>query len=178
MRKLSREELINSRPTLEEVKKQPRNPVSVVLNDIRSLYNVGAIFRISDAANIEKLYLCGITGKPPNKEIEKTALRTIDSVRWEYRVLAVDIVKELKAKGYQIVALELTDESININQADFKFPVCLILGNEVEGVTQDLLDLSDMVVKISMLGLANSLNVATAYGVAIYGIIKQYQITL
>lgn len=164
------EKLVANKNILE-IKNGPRNPVFLILDNIRSMYNVGAIFRTSDAARIEKIYLCGITATPPRKEIEKTALKTIEYVPWEKHSDAESLVKKLKNDGVQIVALEQTNCSINYKKFDYKKPVAIIIGHEVEGVSNKLLQLSDAAVDIPMLGIANSLNVATAVGIILYHLI-------
>jgi len=152
-----------------------RFPVSVVLENIRSLYNVGSVFRTSDGAFIEKLYLSGYTGFPPRKEIDKTALGSVDSVPWERIPNTFEIVYRLHSMGYQIVSLEQSDGCVSYNTADYKFPLCLIIGNEVSGVSKELALKSDLIVDIPMYGSKHSLNVAVAYGIAVYHIIEKYK---
>jgi tRNA G18 (ribose-2'-O)-methylase SpoU len=141
----------------------------VVLNNIRSLYNVGSVFRTSDALGIKKIYLCGITGTPDNPRLAKTALAGVDSVDWEYRKSAVRTIKYLKQLGYYIVALEITSESSAI-KAVSKQPIALVLGHEREGVDTRILALADSVMHIPMHGVGKSLNVSVAYGIAGYTI--------
>lgn len=172
MKKLSHEEILEIKPSITDVKFKKRNPVFAVLDNVRSLYNVGAIFRTSDAVLLDKLYLCGITGAPPRKEISKTALSADETVPWEYREDAVDVIKELKEKGVQIVAVELAHGAKKYCEAKYKFPVCLIFGHEVEGISDEVMELVDMSVTIPMLGRANSLNVATCYGIIMYEVLK------
>ncbi len=174
IRKLTFQEISALRPTLEELTKKKRFPVSVVLENIRSLYNVGSMFRTSDGAGIEKLYICGYTACPPRKEIDKTALGSTESVRWEWRRTAKEAIEELKAKGYTIVALEHTDKSVSIWEASFCFPICLVMGNEVEGVSRETLDICDAAIEIPMYGIKQSLNVAVAYGIGVYAIVEKY----
>ncbi len=175
IRKLSHEELKAARPGETEFVGLPRLPVTVVCENIRSLYNVGSIFRTSDGAGIEKLYLCGYTGYPPRSEIEKTALGSVRSVPWEYVPNQFEAVRHLKKQGYSIIALEHTSGSVCYNEASYSFPLCLLIGNEVSGVTDELLTLCDMAVDIPMHGLKQSLNVSVAYGILVYhvaGVIK------
>jgi 23S rRNA (guanosine2251-2'-O)-methyltransferase len=141
----------------------------VILNNIRSLYNVGSIFRTSDALGINKIYLCGITGTPDNPRLAKTALAGIDTVAWEYRKSAVRTIKYLKQLGYYIVALEITPDSIPISLPN-KRPVALVLGHEREGVDERIITLADAVMHIPMHGIGKSLNVSVAYGIAGYTI--------
>jgi len=173
MKKLTHEEILQIKPSVEEVKDAKRNPFVAVLDNVRSLYNVGAIFRTSDAVMLEKLYLCGITGQPPRKEISKTALGADEIVPWEYSDSAVDTIKKLKKDGYTICAVELAQESIQYDKANFEFPLCLIFGHEVEGISDEVMELVDMAVKVPMLGRANSLNVETCYGIVVYEVLKK-----
>lgn len=166
--KYSTADLVEAKGNSEELKTSPRNEVYLILDNIRSIYNVGAIFRTADAAKIKKLYLCGITAHPPRKEIEKTALKTVDFVPWEYSEDIIDIVRKLKSDNIQIVALEQCKESINYLNFEHKKPLALIIGNEVEGIGQEVLDLCDNVIDIPMQGIANSLNVATAAGIILF----------
>ncbi len=165
MRKLTHPEL------LDRQKKQlgkKKLPFSVVLNDIRSLYNVGSIFRTADGAGIEKLWICGITGFPPDKQISKTALGAEASVSWEYQRNACDVLRHLKNQGYETVFLEQMTGSIPYDQYRPHKPVCLVIGNEVNGVSDELLSLCDQKIEIEMAGLKNSLNVTVAFGIAAY----------
>ncbi len=168
IRKLSHQELKSARPSLDQLRKAKRLPVTVVCEDIRSLYNVGSIFRTSDGAGIEKLYLCGYTGHPPRPEIDKTALGSVESVPWEYRPNQFEVIRGLRGRGSRIVALEHTGRSIPYDEARYEFPLCLVLGNEVKGITDELLSLCDMAVDIPMHGLKQSLNVTVAYGIVVY----------
>jgi tRNA G18 (ribose-2'-O)-methylase SpoU len=169
MKKLSHSEISAKRATLDKIDIIKKLPVSVVLNSIRSSYNVGSIFRSSDGAMIEKLYLCGYTSHPPKKEVLKTSLGSEKSVPWEFIEDPVTIVKKLKSQGYKIYALEQTTNSIpysDISSSDF--PLCLIVGNEISGVNQELIDLSDISIEIPQFGIKQSLNVAVAYGITIF----------
>lgn len=175
MRKLSHEEISKNRSTLETLHKVKKLPVYVLLNSIRSCYNVGSIFRTSDGAMIERLYLCGYTPAPPKKEVLKTALGSNESVAWEYHKEPKDVIYKLKEKGIKICALELTETSIPHYNLDKNiFPLCLIIGNEITGVSQDLLDLCDLSIEIPQFGIKQSLNVAVAYGVAIFDFRRIY----
>jgi tRNA G18 (ribose-2'-O)-methylase SpoU len=174
MRKLSHSEISESRKKLPELKNYKRNPVYVICDNIRSIFNVGAIFRTSDGAFIEKLFLTGYTPYPPRKEIEKIALGSTLSVPWEYRKDPVEVVSELKEKGIKIGVLELTDRKNliwNVKKEDF--PLCLVLGNEITGVSKEIIDLADMSFELPMLGIKQSLNVSVAYGIAVYEMVKK-----
>ena len=176
MKKLSHDEISKNRSTLESLHKVKKLPVYVLLNSIRSSYNVGSIFRTSDGVMIEKLYLCGYTPYPPNsdlvggnKDILKTSLGSTESVKWEYAKDPKEVILKLKNDGIKICALELTDSSkpfyeINKNE----FPLCLVVGNEISGVPNEILDLCDYSVEIPQFGIKQSLNVSVAYGITIF----------
>ncbi len=169
MKKLSHDEISRNRSSLENLHLVKKLPVHVILNSIRSSYNVGSIFRTSDGAMIEKLYLCGYTPHPPKKEVLKTALGSQESVSWEFVKDAKQVVTELKAKGIKIYALELTESSIpHYTFQKSELPIALLLGNEITGISQELLDLCDNSIEIPQYGIKQSLNVAVAYGVAIF----------
>ncbi len=173
MRKLTHPEIATKRISPEQVDNASRIPLIVVVDNIRSLYNVGSIFRTSDGAMIEKLILAGFTPHPPRKEIEKTALGSTKSVPWEHTKHPVDSIRNLKERNYKICCLELTDNSIpyyDIKSTDF--PLCLIIGNEITGVSKELIELCDMGIEIPMFGIKQSLNVAVAYGIAVFELAK------
>lgn len=171
MRKLSFEELVESRPSLEEARKLAKHPIYALVDNVRSLHNVGSIFRTADGAGIQKLFLCGITGKPPQNEIRKTALGAEDNVPWEYHRSAIDVIRRLKAEGIQTVVLEHTTQSIHFQKASFRFPICLVVGHEHHGIAEEVVALADQAIEIPMYGLKGSLNVGVAFGIAIYQII-------
>ncbi len=177
MKKLTHDEISLNRSTLDSIHKVEKLPVYVLLDNIRSNYNVGSIFRTSDGAMIEKLYLCGYTPHPPKKEILKTALGSTESVNWEYVKDPKEIVLSLKNKGVKIYSLELTDRSKNYYDVSTEdFPICIIVGNEITGVSQDLIDLCDHSLEIPQYGIKQSLNVAVAYGIAIFEMRKIYDL--
>lgn len=164
MRKLTHQELLlRQRDT-----PQSQLPFTVVLNNIRSLYNVGSIFRTADGAGVEKIWLCGITGLPPDSKISKTAIGAEKSVPWEYCRNARECISHLKSQGYQIILLEQAEASIPYHKFEAFSPVCLILGNEISGVQDQLLELCDAALEIEMAGLKNSLNVTVAFGIVAY----------
>lgn len=176
MRKLTHAEISATRPELENIDEVKKLPVVVLLNNIRSSYNVGSIFRTSDGVMIEKLFLTGFTPAPPKKEILKTALGSTDSVSWEYAEDAKEVIERLKSEGYKIGALELTEGSIaHHDLPKSEFPVCLIVGNEIKGVDQELLDLCDFALEIPQYGIKQSLNVGVAYGIAIFELRKIFE---
>jgi len=142
----------------------------VLLNNIRSLYNVGSVFRTADGAGVDKIILTGITANPPRKEISKTALGAEDTVPWEYIEYPDDAIKKLKSQGFQIVVLEQTEKSIDYKKAQYTFPVCLVIGHEREGVESEILQQADFIVQIPMHGRKESLNVSVAFGIVAYEI--------
>ncbi|MFO7445177.1 MAG: RNA methyltransferase [Ignavibacteriaceae bacterium] len=175
MKKLTHEEITRKRSTLDTLHLIKKMPVYVVLNSIRSNYNVGSIFRTTDGAMIEKLYLCGYTPHPPQKEILKTALGSTESVAWEYVKDPKEVVTMLKNQGIKICALEITSKSkeyYEISESDF--PLCMIVGNEITGVAQELIDLCDFTLEIPQYGIKHSLNVAVAYGIALFEMRKSF----
>lgn len=175
MKKLSHAEISENRATLETIDAVEKLPVTVVLNSIRSSYNVGSIFRTSDGVMIEKLYLCGYTPHPPKKEVLKTALGSHESVEWTFEEDPIEVVKKLKGDGYTICALEQTSKNIPYDQLKKSdLPLCLIIGNEISGVTQEIIDLCDKSIEIPQYGIKQSLNVAVAYGIAVFEIRRVY----
>lgn len=175
MRKLKHEEISENRSTLETLHKVDKLPVYVLLDNIRSSYNVGSVFRTSDGAMIKKLFMCGYTPHPPKKEILKTALGSTESVEWEYLEDPKAKILELKEQGVKICALEQTSKSMtyyHIKSSDF--PICLIIGNEITGVSQEFIDLCDFSIEIPQFGIKQSLNVAVAYGVSIFDLRRIY----
>ncbi|MBT4349798.1 RNA methyltransferase [bacterium] len=145
----------------------------LIAHNIRSLYNVGTIFRTADALGVDRLFLTGYTGCPPRKEISKVALGAEDSVPWKHYKNTTHLIKKLKAEGVQIIALEKNNKSINYLDFKPKFPVALILGHEIEGVSSQLLKQADKTISLPMNGIKESLNVGVAMAVAGYHVISQ-----
>lgn len=169
LRKLTHQEIVDKQMRKLQ---QGRLPFCVVLNNIRSLYNVGSIFRTGDGVGVEKIWLCGITGRPPHSQISKTALGAENFVAWEYREDACVLLRELKKAGYKIVLLEQMEGSIPC-EAFAPFPeakVCLVVGNEIDGISDQMISCADTALEIGMAGVKNSLNVAVAFGIAAYQI--------
>ena len=150
-------------------------PVTVMLDNVRSLYNVGAFFRTADAAALEKLHLCGITGYPPKRAITKTALSAEERVDWEHHRDAVKVADDLRARRYEMAVIETSDRAVDLFDWTPQFPVCIIFGHEVDGVRPEVVARCDTHVRIPMLGLKHSLNVATAGGVVIYELLRKYR---
>lgn len=171
MRKLPHEEI--PRPSIEEAALLPKHPISVILEDVRSAHNVGSIFRTSDAALIERVIVTGITATPENRGLHKTALGAQDSVSWRYASSASDAARELKSDGYTICALEITDTpTLTTGLPRTAFPVALVIGNELAGISNSVLDQADYALEIPQYGIKQSLNVAVAYGIAIYDLLR------
>jgi 23S rRNA (guanosine2251-2'-O)-methyltransferase len=152
-----------------------RLPVTILLDNVRSMYNVGAFFRTADGAGIERLLLSGITARPPKNAISKTALGAEERVRWEPVDGPGEIVKGLRASGYEIAAIETSTRALDIFDWRPRFPVCVLFGHEVDGLAPALLELCDAHVRIPMLGLKHSLNVASAGAVVMYELLRKYR---
>lgn len=152
-----------------------RIPVSILLDDVRSMYNVGAFFRTADAAGCEKLFLCGITGRPPKRAITKTALGAEETVPWEHSSDAGGLAGKLRLQNYEIAAVETSVHAIDLFDWQPRFPVCILFGHEVDGLKPEMLALCDTHVRIPMLGRKHSLNVATAGGVVLYELLRKYR---
>ena len=178
MRKLNTEEL--NRIDINEFKNAEKTPLVIVLDNIRSLNNVGSVFRTADAFLVEKIFLCGITATPPHREIHKTALGASESVEWEYFEETRLAVEKLKKEHYKIISVEQTENSTMLN--DF-YPAkvekyAIILGNEVKGVEQEIIDLSDMVIEIPQFGTKHSINISVANGVVVWDIFSKIRFNL
>ena len=173
MRKLSMEEL--NRLTVADFKNTQKFPLTLVLDNVRSLHNVGAAFRTADAFAVEKIWLCGITGRPPQREITKTALGSTESVAWEYAPTTPEAVQHLKAAGYTVVAVEQTTGSVPLPafQPAPGVAYALVMGNEVFGVDDEVLALCDAAVEIPQFGTKHSLNVSVAAGVVLWDFINK-----
>ncbi|MCD8309637.1 MAG: RNA methyltransferase [Prevotellaceae bacterium] len=168
MRKLKITEL--NRISIEAFKQVEKLPLTVVLDDVRSLYNVGSVFRVSDAFRVERIYLCGITAMPPHPEIHKTALGAEFSMDWVYKKQAVEAVDELKSSGYIIYSVEQVEHSVMLNEltVDKQKKYAIVVGNEVKGVKQEVVDKSDGCIEIPQFGTKHSLNVSVATGIVVW----------
>lgn len=168
MRKLKLDEL--NRVSVEDFKKQAKLPVTVILDSVRSLHNVGSVFRTSDGFAVERIILCGITGQPPHREIEKTALGATQSIDWYYYEDVTEAIKELKENGFKIVAIEQAENSTNLN--DFKPSeterYALIFGNEVNGVSDEAMKLIDACIEIPQFGTKHSFNIVVSAGIVLW----------
>jgi tRNA G18 (ribose-2'-O)-methylase SpoU len=150
-------------------------PVEIVLDNVRSLYNVGAFFRSSDAAGIEKLWLCGITGRPPKRAITKTALGAEETVPWSHSWDPLEVVRGLREGGREIAAIETSVHAVDLFDWAPRFPVAVVFGHQVDGIRPEVSALCDTHVRIPMLGAKHSLNVATAGGVVMYELLRKYR---
>ncbi|MGG5577831.1 RNA methyltransferase [Myroides sp. C15-4] len=175
MRKLANSEL--ERKSIDEFKSSDKTPIIIVLDDVRSLHNIGSVFRTCDAFLIEKVFLCGITATPPNKEIHKTALGATETVTWEYAKDVVEVVKQLKEEGICVQAIEQVENSVMLTdfQVVDQTKYALVFGNEVKGVSQGVVDLSDGVIEIPQLGTKHSLNISVSAGIVIWELFQQMQ---
>ncbi len=168
MRKLRNNEL--GRISVDEFKEAEKTPIIVVLDNIRSLNNVGSVFRTSDAFLIEKIYLCGITATPPNKEIHKTALGATESVNWEYVEDTIPLIHKLKEDGVKVFSIEQADNSTMLDELSVskEEKYAVVFGNEVKGVQQEVVTASDNCIEIPQLGTKHSLNISVSCGVVLW----------
>lgn len=173
MRKLENSEL--DRKSIDDFKQSEKTPIILVLDDIRSLHNIGSVFRTADAFLIEKIYLCGITASPPNKEIHKTALGATETVAWEHSTNVIDVIKQLKEANITTLAVEQVESSIYLQdfavQKGQKY--ALIFGNEVYGVSQDAIALCDNSIEIPQLGTKHSLNISVSVGIVVWDLFEK-----
>lgn len=172
MRKLSMEEL--GRKSVEEFKQSEKTPVIIVLENIRSAYNVGSVFRTSDAFLIEAIYIIGYSAIPPHKEIKKTALGAEESVEWKHFATSAGAIDELRTKGFNVYAAEQAEGSFKLNAIGFEpdEKIAVVFGNEVTGVEQSTIALCDGCIEIPQLGMKHSLNIATAVGVVLWELVR------
>lgn len=167
------------RLTVEEFRQVEKLPLVVVLDDVRSMHNVGSVFRTADAFRVEAVYLCGITSTPPMAEIHKTALGAENSVSWQYFQKAVDAVKQLKAEGYMVYSVEQVEHSTKLQRfyADSGKKYAVVFGNEIKGVCQEVVDASDGCLEIPQLGTKHSMNVSVTAGIVMYKFAEQLLLT-
>ena len=178
MKKLKLEEL--GRLTTEEYKTAEKSGISLLLDNVRSMHNVGSAFRTSDAFLIDTIYLGGITARPPHREIHKTALGAQDTVNWEYHPDTTALAKKLISEGKKLIAVEQADQSISLHnyQAIANQEYVLVFGNEVEGVSDELIDLCETCIEIPQFGTKHSLNVSVSLGILAWEFIKQTKLSL
>ncbi|HTL82746.1 MAG TPA: RNA methyltransferase [Bacteroidia bacterium] len=170
-RKLLNEEL--ERKSVDEFRKAEKMPLILILENVRSMNNVGSVFRSADAFLIEKIYLCGYTPCPPHREIQKTALGATETVLWEHSDSALDVIRELKQQGVKIFSIEQAEKSIPLQETDVNGKLAVVFGNEVEGVSQEVIDAGDGVIEIPQHGMKHSLNIAVAAGIVCWEIFRK-----
>ena len=173
MRKLKNNEL--NRITVQEFKASSKTPIIVILDNVRSLNNIGSVFRTSDAFLIEKIYICGISATPPNKEIHKTALGATESVDWEYFEETIDVVLKLQKENVKVAAIEQVENSTKL---DSFYPLknvkyAIVMGNEVKGVQQNVVDACDFCIEIPQLGTKHSLNISVTTGIVLWDLLQK-----
>jgi len=175
MRKLKNSEL--DRLSIDGFKAATKTPIIIILDNIRSLNNIGSVFRTSDAFLVEKIYLCGITATPPHKDIHKTALGSTDTVAWEYAKNTLDVVEKLKAEGVKICSIEQAENATMLNNfaIETNSKYALVFGNEVKGVAQDIVSASHCVIEIPQFGTKHSLNIAVSCGVVTWDLFSKLQ---
>ncbi|MBE0392973.1 tRNA G18 (ribose-2'-O)-methylase SpoU [Flavobacterium sp. 7E] len=175
MRKLENSEL--ERKSVEAFKESDKTPIIIVLDDVRSLHNIGSVFRTSDAFLIEKIYLCGITATPPNKEIHKTALGATDTVTWEHNSNVLEVIQSLKDDNVITLAIEQVESATFLQnfKVDKQQKYAVVFGNEVHGVTQEAVALCDGCIEIPQLGTKHSLNISVSAGIVIWDLFKQFK---
>jgi 23S rRNA (guanosine2251-2'-O)-methyltransferase len=174
MRKLENNEL--NRPDAEEYQDVVKMPVVVVLDNVRSCHNIGSVFRTSDALLVEKIYLCGITSTPPDKEIRKTALGAENTVAWEYFTSTIDAAADLKSKGYTLIAVEQVENSVSLNNflPEKNTKLALVFGNEVKGVQQEVVNHCDLAIEIPQYGTKHSFNISVSVGIVLWDIFAKF----
>lgn len=175
MRKLKNSEL--NRISIDEFKKIEKMPVRIILDNIRSLVNVGSVFRTSDAFLIKEIILCGITASPPHREIQKTALGATESVAWRYVESTAQVVKELQDQNVKVYAIEQAEGSKMLDMIDFQFSdeIAIIMGNEVKGVSKEVMSLVDDCIELPQFGTKHSLNISVTTGIVIWELFQQFQ---
>ncbi|RYX85646.1 TrmH family RNA methyltransferase [bacterium] len=171
-----RHELGTDRITVEEAQQQPRFPLYGILDNLRSAHNVGSIFRTSDGANISELAICGYSPTPPHRHLSKTAFGSVDVVPWRHFETVEEAIADYKAKGIFVAAIELSDTSSPLWEAELPFPVALVMGNEVDGLSPETQALCDATWHLPMMGHKNSLNVSVAWGIALYDVLRRFEL--
>ena len=175
MRKLKNSEL--NRLSVADFKDAMKMPITIILDNIRSLVNVGSVFRTSDAFLIKEVILCGITATPPHREIQKTALGATESVDWRYAESTANIVKELQSQNVKVYAVEQADDSKMLDVIDFSFDqeIAIVMGNEVKGVSDEVMEIVDDCIELPQFGTKHSLNISVTTGIMIWELFQQYQ---
>lgn len=162
-----------NRLDIQQAVNAPKKPVIIILDNVRSALNVGSVFRTADAFGIQAIYLCGITALPPHREILKTALGATETVAWKHVETGIEAIEELRLQGFSIAAVEQTDHSIPLNQFSFQAKQALIFGNEVDGVSETVLQLCDSFIEIPQYGMKHSLNISVCAGIVLWEISRK-----
>ncbi len=172
-RKLKLQEL--GRISVSEFKEADKTPIIIVLDNIRSLNNIGSVFRTADSFRIEKIYLCGITAQPPHRDIHKTALGSTETVEWEHVENTIELVQRLKAESVECYAIEQAEDSLNLLsfQPNVRQKTAIVMGNEVDGVQQEVIDICDAVIEIPQIGTKHSLNISVCTGVVVWDLFSK-----
>ena len=173
MRKLENSEL--NRKSIADFKVADKTPIIIILDDIRSLNNIGSVFRTADAFLVEKIYLCGITATPPNKEIHKTALGATETVEWEHQLEVLEVIEKLKKENVTVLAIEQVESAVFLNEFEIEKDVkyAFVFGNEVFGVNQKAIEICDGSIEIPQLGTKHSLNISVSAGIVIWDVFKK-----
>jgi len=166
----------DNNPEYDELEKRPRMPVVALFDNIRSMFNVGSMFRTADGAWLEEIIICGYTASPPRKEIAKTALGAEYSVPWRYVPNAVDAIRALKLRGYIAIALEHTTQSRSYTHVDYEYPLLFVVGNEGVGIQDEIVKECDFAVELPQNGMKSSMNVAVAFGIMLYELRRQWDL--
>lgn len=175
MNKLTYEELLKERKTVEQAQSGERFPINLIVDNVRSIYNVGSIFRTCDSALVSQISLCGLTPHPPREEISKTALDAEKSVPWKYYENTIDAVREAQSKGHTVLALELTDTQRNYTTiTKSEFPLSIVVGNELTGIDNNVLEQCNGAIEIPMYGVKHSLNVSVSTGIILFEALRKY----
>lgn len=176
MIKLGAKELRTTTGDEEIKKKLKKNPIYIICDNVIDTYNIGSIFRLADAVAAEKVYLCGVSETPPNTRIKKASINTTEWVEWEYKASTLDAIQDLRSKIHdiQVVAVEQSSNSVSFDKAEYAFPLALIVSNESDGATQEVLDAADMIVEIPMWGVNKSLNVMVSLGIVLFNVASKY----
>jgi len=175
-RQLNKKELRSTKRSRHEFSMISRNPVYLVLDSLKCAHNIGTILRLSDALLIKKVYLCGDTIVPPNRKIKASSRGSEKWVKWEYHENTLDLIHILKQKGIFIVSAEISNASIEYQEAKYQLPLCIVLGREYDGVSHDVLNISDCIVHLPIYGMVNSINVSATASVLLYDIIRRLNI--
>ncbi len=160
------------RMSVDEFKQASKTPVIVILDNIRSMHNVGSVFRTADAFLVEAIFLCGFTPQPPHRDIHKTALGATETIDWIYFATTVEAVNAVKEKGYKIFAIEQVEKSVSLEKFSSTEKIAVVFGNEVEGVSNEVLPLCDGYIEIPQLGMKHSLNISVAAGIVLWEIVR------